>query len=155
RTSGMQFSTGSFYELIPVDFWVETGLARFQRILSKGLRGIEGTSAVQLDVDGAIRSFIRHNFTEENLVPVIVYKEENEAASCITDLKKGVFTTHRKSFRIQNQEGQQASMYYRMYDFRSKIWRVYVLHSSDETLYYEMQTLAEPGLFNEEEDSGL
>src|SRR5690606_28902363 len=110
RTSGMQFSTGSFYELIPVDFWVETGLARFQRILSKGLRGIEGTSAVQLDVDGAIRSFIRHNFTEENLVPIIVYKEENAAASGITDVKKGVFPTHIKSFRKRHQEGQQASM---------------------------------------------
>lgn len=66
QTSAFQFSVKSFYELIPVQYWVETGIGSLWDGISKN---------PTIDVESDIVNFIRHNFRSLDRFPTIYTKE--------------------------------------------------------------------------------
>lgn len=141
KTSGFQYSTSSFYDLIPVQFWNMSGLAEYQKTLSKGLRD----GSVRFDALSTVRSFIRHNFRMKGLIPTVFYSSDSVGGLGNVTVKD---KSHLVSFKRVTGKDIEPS-YLKYYDRENKTWRLYEASASDSTFYNEIQPLGEPGAFYE------
>lgn len=68
-TSGFQFGTRTFVDLIPNEFWVENGITKEHYKIVENMK-----LGLGLDVNAASVSFIRHNFRDIDEIPEIPVK---------------------------------------------------------------------------------
>jgi hypothetical protein len=93
QTSGFTYNTRSFADLIPVDFWVSSGLSKEHKQIVSSL----GNDLTPIDSEAVTRSFIRHKFEGLNEVPEAFYNAYG--ATIVTQLVDVESDgTHVKSF---------------------------------------------------------
>ena len=169
-TSGFGYNTKSFIDLVPVQFWVQNGIAENHRVVLEGMYTTDesGQSATQLNSLGVVRSFIRHNFADLDIPEVFYY--ESKDGDTKTNLKnvKKTFTTGQQldSFVVSDDDrtfnGRNSTetmpQFVKLWDYDSRRYRLYEASPSkpsrQETLYKEVQPLGEAGNFFEVSPNG-
>lgn len=152
-TSAFGYNTRSFTDVIPVQFWVQNGLAEEHRTLLSGLLPNEsGESATRIDAEGFTRNFVRHNFSEIEKFPEVYYnpKKKNNILNVKAD------ETHVREFTLPkvhplNSEGRGRVLptYIRIWDEANQKYRLYESNPANKLHFKEVQPLGEPKSFFE------
>lgn len=156
-TSGFGYNTRSFIDLVPVQFWVQNGLAEEHRILLAGLLPNEsGESATRIDAEGATRNFVRHNFMSLKDFPEVYWTKTKTQVKTKLINTKVVEDTHVVSFSIPKEHplnstsrGRILPAYVRLWDQADNKYRLYESNPQDKLFFKEVQPLGEPRSFFE------
>lgn len=149
QTSGFTYNTRSFTDLIPVDFWVTSGLDKDHKAIVESL----GNDLTPVDAAAATRLFIRHKFEELNEVPEAFYNAYG--ATIVTQLSDvQADGTHVKSFFftesdpvITSNRRIAAPTFVKIFDNTAQRYRLYEQSPQEELYYKEIQPLGEPRAF--------
>jgi len=152
-TSGFGFNTKSFTDVIPVQFWVQNGLAEEHKALLSGLLPNEsGESATRIDSEGFTRNFVRHAFMQLEKFPEVYYNPKKKHN--LVDVKAN--NTHVTEFTLPkshplNAEGRGRVLpsYIRMWDDTTQKYRLYEGNPANKLHFKEIQPLGEPKSFFE------
>lgn len=150
-TSGFKFNTRSFFDLIPVDFWVTSGLAKDHKDIIANL----SNDLTSIDSHSAIRSFVRHRFQALNEVPEAYYTHSGGNVS--TNLLDVLATEgHVHSFSLLETDPIVTSArristprFLKIYDNDAQKYRLYEEHPQIDRSYTEVQPLGEDRAFLE------
>lgn len=88
-TSGLQYGPYSFFESIPPEFYVQSGLKQAHQNILNGLLPADDTGITYTSIpEGAILSFIRHKYKVLDEVPAVFYREGENGIYGIKNAKK-------------------------------------------------------------------
>ncbi len=155
--SGFGYTTRSFVDLIPVEFWVKSGLGRMHENLIKGLVPLdeEGTNATRIS-SGAVVSFIRNKFEDLDIVPEVYAKGLTNIRREKTDDKTK--STHILEFSLSSEhrlaQGDLMTKWLKIYDKTAKKMRLYESSAVDPYRFKEIQPLGEGRVYTEISHSG-
>jgi hypothetical protein len=149
QTSGFTYNTRSFADLIPVDFWVSSGLSKEHKQIVSSL----GNDLTPIDSEAVTRSFIRHKFEGLNEVPEAFYNAYG--ATIVTQLVDVESDgTHVKSFFfsesdpvISTNRRTEPPRFVKIFDNTAQRYRLYEQSPQEELFYKEIQPLGEPRAF--------
>lgn len=152
-TTGFKMTPTGFIDVVPVQFWNQSGLASYYSGLSTAYQ----SGSKSLNPSDAAKMIIRHNFMYSGLVPTIPFKVDAEGnARGLTKFTrtdpKGTHVTSfvapkSKPFYDERHENSWSN-YAKMYDKKANQWRLYERFGESNT-YNEIQPLGEPGRFNQ------
>lgn len=159
QTSGFKTTPYSFVDLVPAEFWRDSGLAAYHASLTNAYS--EGAKSV--DPVNAAKVVIRHIFANTNIVktvPLRVDKDGN-VSSTVGGIERTTPTgTHVTSFvatqassLYDKNTNREWAQYARMFDRDAKKWRLYERVGDSQT-YKEIQPLGEANKFVEFTDNG-
>lgn len=148
QTSGFKTTPSSFIDLVPAEFWRDSGLAEYHASLTEAYS--EGAKSVS--VPDATKVVIRHIYNSTNIVKSIPFKKDRDGniSSAVSAIQlKEKDGTHVVEFMGTNTSGlfdenseRQWAQFARMYDRSARRWRLY--ERQPETLIYqEIQGLGE------------
>lgn len=155
--SGFGYTTKSFVDLIPIDFWTKSGLGRAHENMVKGLTplDIEGNNATRIST-GAPVTFIRNKFEELDIVPEVYPKSLTMARREKTDDKSK--STHILEFSLPGDHriirGEKFTKWLKIYDKTARKMRLYESSPTDPYKFKEVQPLGEGRVFTEISTSG-
>lgn len=156
-SSGFGYTTKSFVDLVPSQFWVESGLGDAHESMVKGLLPLdaEGSTATRID-PGAITAFIRNKFEELDIVPEVYPK-------ALTSVKRGPkedgkVSTHITEFILPDNHkivrGDDVTRWVKIKDRNAKKMRLYESAPNDPFKFKEVQPLGESRALTEVSLSG-
>lgn len=76
KSSGFSYGINTFLDLVPTDFWVESGIAEQYRNILKTTTAVNDQyeSSAVIDTDGLITGFVRQNFASMKKLPSVYLK---------------------------------------------------------------------------------
>jgi hypothetical protein len=149
QTSGFTYTTRSFADLVPVDFWVTSGLAKDHKAIIANLKN----DLTPIDAEAVARLFIRHKFADLNEVPEAFFNAYgNTIITSLTDVTSD--GTHVKSFFFREDDPivtsnrrVAAPRFVKILDKTDKRYRLYEQSPQEEFFYKEIQPLGEDRAF--------
>jgi hypothetical protein len=139
RTSGFNYSTKSFYELIPVTYWVQSGIADLWNGMSKN---------PSFDPASALINFIRHNAKTLDRFPQLYGKWSGSAfiSDSILEVKyqeEEYGAKHITQFTLKSTYKPEGPLprYVRIEDYNLGDYRIYESSSSNPRVFKELQPL--------------
>lgn len=139
RTSGFNYSTKSFYELIPVNYWIQTGIADLWNKMSKN---------PSFDPSSALINFIRHNAKTLDKFPQLYGKWSGTAfiSDSILDVKyqeEEYGAKHITQFTLKSTYKSEGPLpkFVRIEDYNLGDYRIYESNPSNPRVFKELQPL--------------
>lgn len=150
-TTGFRMTPVGFIDLVPVQFWNESGLASYYSGLSTSYQA----GAKTINPYDLAKVIVRNNFTYKALVPTLPIKVDQEGN--VQGLGKFERTdpkgTHITSFvapkdkRYFNDTTKKWVRFIKSYDRKAGQWRLY--ESNDSPVFVEIQPLGDPGRYTQ------
>lgn len=132
QTSGFQFNIKSFYDLIPVQYWVSSGIGNLWDGITKNPK---------IDNESAILNFIRSNFRSLNRFPEIYTKNIGGQIQSDTILNTKQTGKHLKEFNIKESYRQDLPLprFIRIFDWDLNDYRLYESNPQEDRHFKEVQ----------------
>lgn len=151
-TTGFKMTPTGFIDLVPVQFWNESGLASYYSGLSTSYQ----SGAKTLNPIDISKVIVRHNFTYKQLVPTLgVRIDEDGNISGVSKFERpSDKSTHITAFiaskdkRFYNDTTKTWTRFVKSYDRQAHQWRLYE-QKGDGPTYVEIQPLGEPGRYTQ------
>ena len=132
-TSGFNYNQRSMFDLIPIQFWVESGLSDYWRSV------IKEKDSIGIDKDGVVTNFVRHNFKTIDRFP-----ELYQGSDSIINAKYEANTKHLVSFTLgENYTSNITPSWFRIYDNNLNDYRLYQGNPANKKQFKEVQPLGE------------
>lgn len=139
-SSGFNYGPGTMFELIPVSFWVESGLSEAWRTI------VRSRDMLTIDTEGVVVNFVRHNFnTLERFPEAYGYWTGKLFQSKSINVTKAD-RTHIKEFRyIQKNKIEEGSVprFLRIYNDNIEAYRLYEGSPMNPLHFKEVEGLGE------------
>lgn len=150
-TTGFRMTPVGFIDLVPVQFWNESGIASYYSGLSTSYQaGAKTVNPIDLS-----KVVIRNNFTYKALVPTLTvgYDKDNNVVGLGKFERANPKGTHITSFmapkdkRYFNDTTKEWVRFIKSYDRKAGQWRLY--ESSGGPVFVEIQPLGDPGRYTQ------
>lgn len=134
QTSGFQYSTRSFFDLIPVQYWVTSGIGNLWDGITKNPK---------IDVESNIVNFIRHNFRQLDRFPEIYAQNVQGQIKSDVMLNTKQVGKHLREFTLRSdyKENKPLPRFVRVYDWELGDYRLYESDPGDPRAFKEVQPL--------------
>ncbi len=143
-TSGFNYGTGTMFDLVPVDFWVSSGLGAAWQNFADTI----GTQ--KMDSDAIVTNYIRHNFkTMDRFPEAYVRYSEKKGYSSVSLYDIKIHPKDNRHITSFNYVTLNNPRFLRVMDNELDDYRLYESSPEDETYYKEVQPLGQRLAFYE------
>ncbi len=152
QTSGFKTTPTGFIDVVPAQFWRDSGLSSYHSSLSQAY--VDGAKSV--DVPSAAKVVVRHIFASADIVKSVPFRTDKDGN--ITSTVSHVKVTEKGGTHVTEFEGTSTSSvfdelsemkwarYAKMFDRKASKWRLYE-RQKDTRTYREIQPLGESGRY--------